>query len=66
MIRTKCRCCDDEVFAKRVTIVGADEQEVWNAVNAIPRSSSLYVYYDDDGLAAEAVSADAKANSTLN
>jgi hypothetical protein len=66
MIRAKCRCCDDVVFVQRVTIVGADEQQVLDAVNALPCSPSLYVYYDEPDLTNEGMSDDGNADSTLN
>lgn len=66
MIRAKCRCCDDEMFVQRVTIVGKNEQEVRDAVNAIPCSSSVQVRYDDDDLTDEGMSDDGNADSTLN
>ena len=66
MIRAKCRCCDDVVFVQQVTIVGADELDVLDAVDAIACSPSLYVYYDECDPTDEAVSADGKAKATVN
>jgi hypothetical protein len=54
------------MFVQRVTIVGKNEQEVRDAVNAIPCSSSVQVRYDDDDLTDEGMSDDGNADSTLN